>query len=150
MSQYNKEYLGGGLMLLLGLGAIVQGSTYRTGTLNQMGPGFFPVAVGGILALVGVAIIINERIAGRRQSKEPLFPGWRAWFYIGLSIAAFDVLGRYGGLVPASFAIVFISALADRQNNVAKALVLALTMTGVSIVIFWWALQIQFPLFSWG
>ncbi len=150
MNQYSKEYLGGGLMCLLGLGAVIQGSTYRIGTLNQMGPGFFPVAVGAILALVGVAIIINARIAARPQSREPLFPEWRAWFCIGLSIVAFVVLGKYGGLVPASFAIVFISAFADRQNTPAKALVLALTMTGISIVVFWWALQIQMPLFSWG
>jgi hypothetical protein len=77
-------------------------------------------------------------------------PEWRGWFCIGASIVAFVALGKYGGLLPATFAIVFISALGDRQNTVASVAVLALACAVVCVVVFWWALQIQFPLFQWG
>ena len=63
---------------------------------------------------------------------------------------AFIVLGKYGGLLPATFAITFISALGDRQNTIVKALILSLAMVAIALVVFWWALQMQFPLIRWG
>ena len=150
LDQRNKDYVGGGLMILLGLAALFQGLVYKVGTLARMGPGFFPVTLGTILALVGVAIAIRGRFATQQGAEKALPPEWRAWFCICLSIVAFVVIGKYGGLVPASFAIVFISALGDRKNTLKNALVLALAILVVCIVIFWWALQLQFPLFSWG
>jgi hypothetical protein len=65
-------------------------------------------------------------------------------------IAAFVVVGQYGGLLPATFAIVFISALGDRHNTFLSAATLALTMTAISVVVFWWLLKVQFPLLTWG
>lgn len=150
LNQRNKDYVGGGLMLLLGLAAMFEGLTYNVGTLARMGPGFFPVALGTILALAGIAIALSGRFAAQASTEKSLPPEWRGWFCIGLSIVAFVVIGKYGGLVPASFAIVFISALGDRRNTIKNALVLALAILAVCIVIFWWALQLQFPLFGWG
>ena len=37
-----RDFYAGGLMLLLGLGVALKGSTYRAGTLMHMGPGFLP------------------------------------------------------------------------------------------------------------
>ncbi|MFP3711527.1 tripartite tricarboxylate transporter TctB family protein, partial [Paraburkholderia sp. SIMBA_009] len=48
------------------------------------------------------------------------------------------------------FAIVFISALGDRKNTVKQAFVLSLGMSVIAVVVFWWALQLQLPLFRWG
>ncbi|MEJ0045599.1 MAG: hypothetical protein WDN04_05275 [Rhodospirillales bacterium] len=50
------------------------------------------------------------------QEKEKLAPEWRGWICIVASVLAFVVLGKYGGLLPATFAIVFIAALGDRDN----------------------------------
>jgi hypothetical protein len=52
--------------------------------------------------------------------------------------------------LPATFAIVFISALGDRHNTFLSAATLALTMTAISVVVFWWLLKVQFPLLTWG
>src|ERR1700676_3545305 len=118
----NRDYYGGALMFLLGLGAILQGRTYPVGTLSRMGPGFFPVALGVILALVGAAIALRARFLKGETEEKVLAPEWRGWFCICLSIVAFVVLGKYGGLLPATFAIVFISALGERENTVKNAL----------------------------
>jgi hypothetical protein len=60
------------------------------------------------------------------------------------------VLGQYGGLLPATFAVVFISALGDRQNTVKGAFLLSIVMCAVCVAVFWYGLQVQFPLFQWG
>jgi hypothetical protein len=150
-SKYTRDYYGGALMLLIGLGTAAQGSRYGIGSLTHMKSGFFPVALGVILGLLGVAIAGSAtRSPAGQPEEEPLAPEWRGWICIVGSIAAFLVFGEYGGLVPATFAVVFISALGDRDNSVRAALVLALAISAVSVVLFWWALQLQFPLFSWG
>ncbi len=150
VSAANRDYYGGVLMLLIGLGAVVQGRQYPIGTLSRMGPGFFPVALGAILALVGLAIVASARLVAPVAGAAPRRPEWRGWFCIGLSIVSFVVLGKYGGLVPATFAIVFISALADRENTILAAAVLALATVAICVVVFWWALQLNFALFGWG
>jgi hypothetical protein len=150
INKYNKDYYGGGLMMLLGLGAVLQGMTYQVGTLSRMGPGFFPVALGGLLALTGALIALTAKGAVPEADEKVLPPEWRGWICISLSIVAFVVLGTYGGLLPATFAVVFIAAMGDRQNTVKSALLLSLSMVVVAVVVFWWALQIQFPLFRWG
>ena len=151
LNGYNKDYYGGGLMLLLGIGAIWKGFDYHIGTLSRMGPGYFPVIVGAVLALMGVLIALGARSAaapGKAKQAPP--PEWRGWFCIVAANIAFIVLGRYGGLLPATFAVVFIAALGDRQNTFKSAFLLAIAMVVVCLIVFSWALQLQFPLFRWG
>lgn len=148
---YDKDYYGGGLMLLLGIGTIWKASHYTLGTLSHMGPGYFPVAVGAILAASGLLIALGAR--GRRapRASQTAVPAeWRGWSCIVLGNLAFVVLGRYGGLLPASFAVVFLSALGDRQNTLKDSLLLSAAMTVVAALVFWWALRLQLPLLRWG
>jgi hypothetical protein len=147
--RFRTDYYGGALMLLIGLGAAYVGVGYGTGDLRQMGPGFFPVAVGLVLAAMGVLIALGARRQTAADAPAPP-PEWRGWACIVLGVIAFIVVGQYGGLMPATFAVVFVSALGDRDNTVVGAAVLALAMCGVCAAVFWWALQLQFPLFAWG
>lgn len=148
--KYNKDYYGGTLMMLIGFGAVARGIDYHIGTLTQMGPGYYPVGVGTLLSLVGAAIALQAPRAAPATERASQPPEWRGWLCIVSSLLAFVVLGEYGGLLPATFAIVFISALGDRQNTFKSALVLSLSMVVVCLIVFWWALEIQFPLFRWG
>lgn len=151
MSAQRREYYAGALMMLIGLGAIVQGASYQIGSLTAMGPGFFPVALGTILLLLGIWIAgAARRVRADAATQEKASTEWRGWLCILGSVAAFVVLGTYGGLVPATFAVVFISALGDRDNTWWSALLLATAMTALCVVVFWWALRVQFPLFTWG
>ena len=157
LGDHRRDYYGGALMVLLGLGAILVGRNYQVGSLTQMGSGFFPVALGAILLLLGVAIAgtakrpaVRPTLHEGSTAEAAQGPEWRGWFCILASVLAFIFLGRWGGLVPATFAISFISALGDRENTLLSAAVLAGIMTLIAVGIFWWALQIQFPLFSWG
>lgn len=156
--RFKKDYYGGALMVLVGLAAVYAGLQYHTGTLRQMGPGFFPVSVGALLAFVGVLIAMSAR-----NDKTPAdapqsgghghahgAPDLRGTVCIVLGTLAFLLLGKYGGMIPATFAIVFISALGDRSNSIKQAFVLAAAMCVVAAVVFWWALQLQLPLFTWG
>src|SRR5215469_202450 len=44
-----RDFYAGGLMMLLGLGIALKGTSYRAATLMHMGPGFLPTALGILL-----------------------------------------------------------------------------------------------------
>jgi hypothetical protein len=151
ITQYNRDYYGGALMLFIGLWAAIQGSRYAVGTLSRMGPGFFPTALGVILACLGIAIALGaRRTPSDAPEEKPLPPEWRGWICIIASVVAFIVVAKWGGFVPATFAITFISAMGDRENTVREAAILSLAMVAICVVVFWWALKMPFPLFAWA
>jgi hypothetical protein len=137
-------------MAVLGLGVCVQSLGYERGTLGRMGPGFFPLALGIILTLTGVAIVAVAKPIIADGDGQVARPEWRGWICISLGILAFIVLGTHGGFVPATFAVVFISALGDRRNSLKSATILSLATVVVAVVVFSWGLKLQFPLFRWG
>jgi len=144
-----KRDLGSGaLIFAIGAGATLLGLQYPIGTLADIGPGLFPTTIGILLAVTGL-VIGATRLEVHYKSSDNA-PDWRGWGCIVGGTLAFAVLGLYFGLAVASFAIVFISALGDRNNSIPQAAMLAVAMVVVSIVVFWWALQLQMPLFKLG
>jgi len=149
--RFNQDYYAGAAMMVIGLGVVVQGSSYDQGSLARMGPGFFPTALGAILVLLGVAIALSATRSKRADFAEKRTqPEWRGWFCITTAIVLFIVIGQYGGLLPSTFVVVFVSAMGDKQNTWRQAAVLALAMVLIAFVVFHWALKVQFPLFQWG
>ncbi|WP_087732140.1 tripartite tricarboxylate transporter TctB family protein [Paraburkholderia piptadeniae] len=141
-------------MLLLGLIVVMIGRTYEIGSMRSMGPGFVPVSLGAILAILGISIAAGakrESAETNEAESHPEFTAeWRGWICIILSVVAFVVLGEFFGFIPAVFAVVFISALGDRENTIGRVLLLSLGTTIFGVIVFWWLLKIQLPLFTWG
>ena len=151
-----KDRIGAALLIALGAGALGLGLTYRMGTLNQMGAGYIPVVLGALMVLVGLAIGLTATPAGRgtagggAHGAAARGPEWRGWLCIVGGVIAFVVVGQYGGLVPATFASIFIAALGDRQNTVKSAAALGVGLDVFGVIVFHYGLQLQLQLFSWG
>ena len=150
-----RDFYAGGLMLLIGLGVALKGwSSYRLGTLMHMGPGFLPTALGAILALIGIAIAGAAASAGgpERETNErilPEHPQWWGWFCILGGPALFILFGRYFGLMPGTFACVFVAALGDRTATLKSSVILALIVTVFGVGLFSYFLQIPMPVLTW-
>jgi hypothetical protein len=63
---------------------------------------------------------------------------------------AFIILGEYFGLVPATYACVFIPALGDRTATLKGSAILAAGVTVFGVALFVYVLKIPFPMFRWG
>lgn len=141
-------------LLLIVVGALVvwKGSDYPVGELRRMGPGYFPVALGIILAGLGALLLLAPALgSAEERAAEGASPvDLRGWGCIIGGMLAFIALGHYGGLIPATFALVFVSALGDRRNSLTTAALTAVVMTAVAVVVFSVLLGVQFPLFAWG
>lgn len=174
-----KDLAGGLLLAITGAAVALRATHYSLGTLNRMGPGYFPLALGVLLAVCGVLIVINALFASPAPTADAVAPhllhgsapgegampaaaeatpahaasrlfDLRVWLCLLGGIAAFVLLGKHTGLLPASFAIVFISAFGDRENTWRSAGVLALAITGVAWLLFGVALKLNMPLFTWA
>ena len=144
-----KELAPALLMLFIGMATVLGSLNYKIGTLARMGPGYFPLILGAGLMLVACLIAITPPETD--GSSRPAFvPQYRAWFLVVLGIVLFIVLGQYGGLVPATFVLGFVATLADRKNTLKTAVFVAIALTLMAIVVFYYGLQIQFPLLRWG
>jgi putative Ca2+/H+ antiporter (TMEM165/GDT1 family) len=148
-----RDFYAGGLMLLLGLGIALKGSTYRGGTLMHMGPGFLPTALGILLVLLGIAIAAASLAPdgdehGGNQSLLPEHPQWWAWFCILMSPVAFIFFGRYFGMLPGTFACVFIAALGDKTATWKGTIILAAVVTAFGVTLFSYFLQVPMPILT--
>jgi heme A synthase len=152
-----RDFYAGALMLLLGLGIALKGSTYRAGTLMHMGPGFLPTALGVIMVLLGIAIAaaglssttVDEHGHAESQNILPANPQWFAWACILASPIAFIVLGRYFGMIPGTFACVFVAALGDKQATWLGTFVLSTVVTIFGVGLFSYFLQVPMPILTW-
>ena len=155
-----RDFYAGGLMLLVGLGIALKGSTYRAGTLMHMGPGFMPTALGILLVLLGIAIATasltgepeDHAIGGHgggSQSLLPENPQWWAWFCILMSPVAFIFFGRYFGMLPGTFACVFVAALGDKTSTWKGIVILSTVVTVFGVALFSYFLQIPMPILTW-
>lgn len=146
--QRRRDYFAGGLMALIGLLAIFGGGQYDVGTLRRMGPGYFPVALGIILASIGILIAASAGMSRDGKDADALV-GWpdpRGALCIVVGVVSFVVLGKYAGLIAAIFSAVFIAALGDRSGTIKSSLLLAASVTVVGVLLFSYGLQVQFPL----
>ncbi len=154
----DKDFQGGLILLLIGGGVLFRSQAYTIGSLTHMGPGFFPASLGVVLTLVGLAMIgttirrsaIEAADRAPQSVSAPLAPEWRGWICICLGVIAFAVLGKHAGLIPAAFACVFVTALADRDNSIRDAVLLAAGVTVAGVIVFWWGLQVLLPLVAWN
>lgn len=149
MKQFDvRDFLGGALLIALGIFVAVYASMhYRVGEPARMGPGFFPVALGCILAGLGlIVLLLSFRISAYAWEVSPI--AWRSLVAILASVAVFSVLVDRYGLVPATVALTFIAALAELKFRWRRTLLLAVSLALLSWLIFAVGLQMSLPAFS--
>jgi len=149
-----RDFYAGGLMILLGLGIALKGTTYRAGTLMHMGPGFLPTTLGVILVLIGIAIAaagLSPSVYEHDEDQRllPENPQWWAWLCILLSPVFFIFFGRYFGMIPGTFACVFIAALGDKTATWTGTIILSTVVTALGVGLFSYFLQVPMPILAW-
>jgi hypothetical protein len=147
-----KDFYGGLLMTLIGGAVAFQSQAYRIGSLTRMGPGFFPICLGLLLALAGlimIATVFRNKAAPKVETPRWI-PDWRGCICICLGVIAFALLAKRTGLVPATFICVLIAAFGDRTNSLRDVLLLAAGVTIGGVIVFWWGLRVLLPLFAWN
>lgn len=138
-----KDFASGLLFLAFGAIFAVLAPSYNLGTTSRMGAGFFPLILGIVLAVIGVAIVFQS-FAGSEDRIEKL--NWRALICLLGAIALFGVLLRPLGLVLSLIVLVLLGGLANRDFKWREGIPLALFLAVLCATLFVFALKLQLPL----
>lgn len=149
-----RDFYAGGLMILFGLGIALKGTAYRAGTLMHMGPGFLPTALGVLLVLIGLVIAASPIATSEDGTPEdqrilPQNPQWWGWFCILMSPVLFIFFGSNFGMIPGTFACVFIASLGDKNSTWKGTFILSAVITVFGVTLFSYFLQVPMPLLTW-
>jgi hypothetical protein len=141
------DVLGGAVLVAIGLWyATYALSEYAYGTARRMGPGYFPTWVGFLMAGLGAAIALMGVLRRGDVPRTPLRP----LLAISAGGFAFAAIVESFGLVPAVFALVGLTTLAERPYRPLRTLLLAAVLSVLGVVIFSWGLGIPLHPFRWG
>jgi putative tricarboxylic transport membrane protein len=116
---------------------------YQMGTAVRMGPAYFPVLLGGLLAFLG-ALVLFEAFA-MDGPKVPRF-SFRPLILISVACVAYGYLMKPLGLVGATAALVFISAYGGHEFKWKEVVILYIVLIVFSVLVFVKGLTLPFPL----
>lgn len=141
--RHPKDFWIGAIFILIGLGAVfTRGDLEMMGSRGRMGPAFFPVALGIMLAAIGAAGVLRSFFRhGEPMEKLHLRP----LALVLLAVILFGILMRGAGLVPASAVLVLVSAYAHPKFHWKEAGLLAVGLAGFAYLLFIKMLGLPIP-----
>ncbi len=147
-----KDFFAGLMYLVVG-GAFAWGATgYTVGKASRMGPGYFPLLLGSILALIGAFVLFESMVVDTEDGEKIGSIAWKPLGYIIGSNLAFGILlgglPSIGvpamGLIVAIFALVFIASRAGDVYKVKEVFILSIVLAILSYLAFIKLLNLQF------
>lgn len=109
-----RDFWAGAIYLALAAVAIGIGRNYSFGSSARMGPGYFPVALGSILALLGAISVIRAFV----RPGEPVAAfAWRPLLAILGAVVLFGLLLERAGVIVALVCLIGVGALASRNSR---------------------------------
>ena len=143
-----RDCIAGLAMLAVGLFvALYASSHYRVGEAARMGPGFFPTALGWILAGLGALIVLLSFRKTVHAFEPPPF-ALRPFVAVLLAIGAFGAFVERLGLIPTALIVIVIAAFANSEFKLVRALLLGAFVSVLSWAIFSVGLQMTLPAFA--
>jgi hypothetical protein len=147
-----KDFASGLMFMMVGTAFALGATNYTIGTAARMGPAYFPLMLGIMLALLGAVVAAKSLVEGRADGAPIGRIAWKPLLLIVGSNLCFGVLlggvQSIGvpamGLIAAILAVVVISSMASNQFRLRSALVLAVVLAIGSYLTFVVGLGLQF------
>jgi len=116
---------------------------YQMGSAVRMGPAYFPVLLGGLLAILGLVVLISSVVEDGPPVAKFHF---RPLLFIAASSLAFAYLLKPLGLVLASAALVFISAYGGHEFKFKEVAIMSAVLIVFAVLVFVKGLTLPFPI----
>ena len=148
-----KDFFSGLLFMVVGIAFAWGATSYKVGEGARMGPGYFPLLLGVLLAVLGGIITFKAMIIETEDGDKIGAWAWKPVFFIIAANLLFGVL--LGGLpsiklpamgmIAAIYALTLVAALAGEEFKLKEVLSLATVLAVLSYVTFILLLKLQFP-----
>ena len=148
-----KDFFAGLMFLLVGLAFAWGAGSYSVGTGARMGPGYFPMALGVLLAVLGLIVTITALVVETADGDPLGRIAWKPLIFIisgnlvfGASIGGLPSIGLPPmGLIFGIFALTFVASNAGDEFKFKEVLILAIILSVFSYGAFIMLLKLQFP-----
>ena len=153
MIKSQKDFFSGLMFAIIGAGFAWGATSYSVGTGARMGPGYFPMLLGILLAILGAFTVFYSLVEHTEDGDKVGKFVWRPIIYIlgsnvafGVLLAGLPSLGVPAmGLIVAIYALVIIASKAGDSFNLKEVLLLATILSGGSYLAFIVLLKLQMP-----
>ena len=146
-----KAVVTGLVLLAIGIAAGIGAVTYEPGTVNRMGPGFFPLLLSALLILVGAIQLVSGLVksdeGAERIDWTAFFAGFRPLFFTVLGLIQFALTINVIGLPLATSILVILSSLGQRGFNLVSLILTAFFCSLGTYIIFGYLLGL--PMKMW-
>jgi hypothetical protein len=148
-----KDFFSGLMFMAVGIAFAWGASTYTIGNGARMGPGYFPLMLGILLAVLGGAITFKSLVVETMDGDKIGSFAWKPLFFIimanlvfGAALGGLPSLGLPPlGLIVGIFLLTFIAANAGDEFNFKEVTILAIILAVMSYAAFILLLKLQFP-----
>ena len=148
-----KDFFSGLMFMSVGVAFAWGASNYTLGDGARMGPGYFPLMLGVLLAILGGVItfqaLVVETVDGEKVGAiawKPLVLIILANVLFGVLLAGIPAIGLPAmGLIVAIYALTFVASAAGDDFKVKTCLILATALAIGSYLAFIVLLKLQFP-----
>ena len=144
-----RDFWSGLMFLVVGIVFAVGARNYPLGVSARPGPGYFPLLLSIIMAILG-AIVMFKALTIETEGGDKI--GSIAWKPLVIIVAAIAVFGTAItplGMVVTIPILIFITSLAGDEFGWKGVLANSIVLTFGSWVIFIWGLKLTIPLWPW-
>lgn len=141
-----QDFGAGILFILFGAIGLYVGSDLAFGTARNMGPGYFPMIICGLIFLIGLAVTVKS-LTIEGPGIERIQP--RPVLLLLLAIAAFGLLIAEVGAIISSFLLIMLAAYARREVALGETILFAAGTAAFVVIVFAYALGQPMPVW-WG
>lgn len=148
-----KDFFSGLMFTVVGASFAYGATNYSIGSGGRMGPGYFPLLLGVILAILGSAIMFKALVVETQDGEKIGSWAWKPLFFIiaanvlfGILLGGLPSLGIPAmGLIAAIFGVTIVASLAGETFNLKEVLILSVVLSIGSYLAFIMLLKLQFP-----
>ena len=140
-----QDFWSGVMFIALGLGFSWKAASYQMGTAARMGPGYFPFALGLVLAMLGAIVLLGSLAKGASETRVEKFDARIAFLVIG-SVVLYALILKFLGVYISVFVLVVASSLASHEFNLKVAVANGIFLVVFSYLAFIKGLGLIFPL----
>jgi putative tricarboxylic transport membrane protein len=139
-----RDFWAGLMFIGFGLFASIWAvANYQMGTAVRMGPAYFPAVLGGLLAVLGLIVLVESlTVDGPPLAKM----NFRPLILISAACVVYGYLMKPLGLVLATAALVFISAFGGHEFKWREVTILYVILIVFSVLVFVKGLTLPFPI----
>ncbi len=142
----STDLISGLFLTALGLFFVFYAQRYNMGTLNRMGPAYFPVALGAVMAVLGLLIAVP---AWSRAGEGPDV-SWKTLFIVISSVVLFGATLQTLGVIFATMTTLVVASLADNDITWRERAILIVTVPPIIYLIFIFGLGMTVPVWPWS